>query len=461
MALPVPGAGRKGLVDFTLFGFPVSIHPSFLVVVFFLGFTGPGATWQTAVIWLVVVTVSVIVHELGHAVVAAPAGGEPRIDLYGMAGLTRWNPARAGRGRRVAVSLAGPGFGLLLGVVVYAVSLAVDPAKNSLIEEAFAGAVWANVAWGVLNLLPMLPLDGGQIVFALMPGRDEETRLKRAAYGSIAVAVVVVLLAITNGQTFAALLVMFFAAGNIQTVVALGRAGREDPATARLRDAEVALAENRPDDVLRLLPDPSSMLGSAQMFGAWLRAAALLRTGREREAQRVLLDLPEGARVDPVFEAAVLLANGQERLARERLAVAVANRPSPWAVRELATLLVRRGDDVDALLDGVTGDAAGAVMTALYHGGRYAEAARWGDTALATGSASGLVAYDTACAWARTGDADRALRALDDAVQLGWRDVRAAEADADLEQVRALPAYAAVRDRMASVAGLGEQHARG
>lgn len=461
MALPVPGADRKGLVDFTLFGFPVSIHASFLVVVLLLGLAGPDASLQSAVVWLVVVTISVIVHELGHAVVAAPAGGEPRIDLYGMAGLTRWNPARAGRGRRVAVSLAGPGFGLLLGVVVLVVYAAVKPTDGSLLQEALQSAVFANMAWGVLNLLPMLPLDGGQVVFALMPGREEETRLKRTAYGSIGVAVVVALVAFTNGEPIAAALVVFFAAGNVQTVVALRRGDSEDPTLTRLREAETALGEDRPDDALRLLPDPSVLGGDVQLFATLLRAAALLRTGREREAQGVLLDLPPGVRVEPAFEAAVLLANGQGQLAHERLAAALRDQPSPWALRELTALLVRRGDDVDQVLGAVTGDGAGAVMTALFQADRHADAARWGEKALTTGSSSAMVAYNTACAWARTGDPGRALRALDDAAQLGWRDVRTAEDDPDLEPVRALPAYAAVRERLAANAGLGEQHAPG
>jgi hypothetical protein len=178
----------------------------------------------------------------------------------------------------------------------------------------------------------------------------------------------------------------------------------------------------------------------------------------------VLLDLPPGMRVEPAFEAAVLLANGQGQLAHERLAAALRDEPSPWALRELTALLVRRGDDVDQALGAVTGDGAGAVMTALFQAERHADAARWGEKALATGSASAMVAYNTACAWSRSGDPARGLRALDDAAQLGWRDVRLVETDPDLEPVRALPGYAAVRDRLAANAagaGLGEQHAPG
>jgi Zn-dependent protease len=447
VALPAPAAGRQGLVSFRLFGFPVSIHTSFLVIVGFFGLTAGGGV-EFGLVWLVVATVSVLAHELGHALVAAPVGGQPRIDLYAMAGLTTWQPGRASRARRVAVSVAGPGAGVALGIGVLVLWHAVNPAKGSLLDNAFNAAVFVNLFWGLLNLLPILPLDGGQVALALMPGRDERARLRRAAYLSLGTAAAVVALAVAAQEVFAAILVVWLSAGNLQTLRALRQAENGDPFVARLDAAHAAIREGRPEDALRALPDAPAVPPQWAEDVALYRAMALLRLDRAREAQEALVtELPAGVRADPVIAAAVLLANGQERLAHESLDVALRTDPRHWAVRELVTLLVRRGDDVDAVLKDVTPEGAVGAMTALSEAGRFAESARWGERAVAGGTGP-LVAYETARAWARAGDPDRALRTLDDAAQLGFRDVTRVVGDPDLAPARALAGYEAVARRI-------------
>ena len=452
MALPTPTAGRKGLLSFRLFGFPVSIHASFVLIVLVLGYSGETGV-SGAVLWLGVVTVSVIAHELGHAFVARSAGGEPRIDLYMLAGLTTWHPGRSGRLRRVAVSVAGPAAGVVFGLGILLLYGVLDPPSGTLLHDGLVSAVFVNLGWGLLNLLPMLPLDGGQVVLALMPGDDELVRVRRASYLSLAVAGLVAAGAVASGNGLAAVLVLFFGAGNLQRIVSLRQAARGGDLGEQLfAQADAALQRNEPEEVLWLfsgeLPEPYAT------HAAIVRAAALLRLDRPREAQQELLDLPPGF-LDPVFEATVLLANGQERLARERLGPALAGQPAGWAVRELVLLLRARGEDVVGVIGGLTGQAATGVLDGLYLTGDYAAAAAWGERALATGATGPVVAYNTACAYAMAGDAERALRSLGYAADLGWSDARAAEEDPDLAAVRATPGWPAVRDRMAGNAGLG------
>jgi Zn-dependent protease len=446
MAIPVPGEGRRGLVSFRLFGFPVTIHASFLVVVLVLsGFDPLDPDVAGVLAWLGVVVVSVIAHELGHAFVAAPVGGRPRIDLYMMAGLTTWQPSRASRGRRVAVSVAGPFAGVVLGVALLVLYGVLDPADGSLARSALLSAVFVNLGWGLLNLVPMLPLDGGQIVLALMPGRDDLVRLLRASYLSLGVAAVLAVAGYVYLSPITAVFVLFFGAGNLQRIVALRKG--EDPVVSTLAQAEVALHDGRPEEVLRLIPGLDAVAPPLRGTAAIIRAAALLRLGRHREAQDTLVDLPAGS-VEPVFAATVLLANGQEQLARERLAPALAADPPAWAVRELALLLRTRGDDLVGTIGAVTGSGAAGVLDALYRTGDHAAAAAWGERALATGATEPGVAYNTACSYARAGDPGRALRALGYAAELGWSDFSAVDADPDLAPVRALPAWAEVRARM-------------
>lgn len=444
MAIPAPGEGARGLVSFRLLRVPVSIHASFLLIVFVLGAGGPsGIDLVAGLVWTAIVTVSVIAHELGHALTARPAGGEPRIDLFGIAGLTRWNAAHAGRGRRVVVSVSGVAAGVALGLVSWLVRDAVDPEPFSLLDSALEAAVYANLSWGLLNLLPMLPLDGGHVVRALMPGKDDLTRDKRTAVVSLVAAAVIAVAAVVAGYPIAAALVVFFAAGNLQQLLAARRLrGAPDVATL-IERANAAVELNRPAEALELLRGVDHPLARV------LSAAALIRTGQPRQAQDLLLDLPSWVTLEPTFEATVLLANGQERLAHERLAVTLRQGPEPWAVRELASLLHRRGDDVDAVLGDVTGAAAAGAANALYFEGAYAASARWAEKALGSGSESPLVAYNGACAWTRAGDLDRALRLVDHAILLGLRDAALLDEDDDLAPLRAHPGWAAVRGRVA------------
>lgn len=447
MALPVPGDDSRGLLSFRLFGFPVDIHASFLVIAFLFGASGQGI--DAALVWVAVVTVSVLAHELGHAFVAAPAGGEPRIDLYAMAGLTRWNPGRAGRGRIVAVSLAGPAAGVAFGLGLYALDSVVEPARGTLLEYAFDAALFANLGWGLLNLLPMLPLDGGQVMRALLPAKDDLERVRRAAAVSLVVVAAVAGAAFAYGLVIAGVFVLFFGLGNAQTLLAIRRAKTGGGDEDRLVQADVLLAAGRPDEATRLVR------GIHHPFAQAVAAAALLRQGKARVALHMLLDA--GIPVDPTFEAALLLANGQEQLARERLAVSLREGPSDFAVRELTVLLLSRGDDLDEWLAPATGRALNGALVALFHAGEFARAAALGDRALATGAEDPGVAYNTACAWARAGDRHRALRALDHAALLGWTDTATLDEDADLAPLRDLPGYAAVRERI----GLGESPSRG
>ena len=109
---------------------PVRVLPSFFLVTLFLNLTSsPAALFS----WAAVVFVSVILHELGHASMGLAFGLEPRIDLHGMGGTTSWAASRPlGTGKRVAISLAGPLAGFVVGGIAFAARMAgVLPTSNA------------------------------------------------------------------------------------------------------------------------------------------------------------------------------------------------------------------------------------------------------------------------------------------------------------------------------------------
>jgi membrane-associated protease RseP (regulator of RpoE activity) len=149
----------KGELRFNLLGFPVRVQPFFWLTAVFLGASAGGPAHIGA--WVAVVFVSVLVHELGHAMAARLFGSPARIMLYGLGGLTVHRPMSS-QWRSIAVSIAGPFAGFALAAVTFGVAV-ILPASPGIVETLFQFLLFVNVGWGVVNLLPVLPLDGGHV----------------------------------------------------------------------------------------------------------------------------------------------------------------------------------------------------------------------------------------------------------------------------------------------------------
>lgn len=154
-------------LNFHLFGFPVRIHPWFWLVTLLFGSSAlENDRVQFFVAWIAVVFVSILVHELGHALAFRRFGSDSHIVLHAFGGLAVPWAAVRGRWRRILVSLAGPIAGFALFGIVYGSNYAfpwADPGASLLLRWLYNQLVFVNVAWGLLNLLPVWPLDGGQV----------------------------------------------------------------------------------------------------------------------------------------------------------------------------------------------------------------------------------------------------------------------------------------------------------
>ena len=201
---------------FTLAGFPIQIHWLFFLVVALLGRT---YDLRILIVWIGVGFVSVLLHEMGHAFVGRRYGMHPEILLYAMGGLTSWRTARRlTRGQSILVSVAGPCAGLLLGTAVWGITLIEMPELNPLGRIALDDLLRVNIFWSVLNLLPILPLDGGNVMRSLVHisrgGVDE--RLPRQI--SIAFAAAGAVAGLLYGWTLAAIFGAYLAFSNYQAL---------------------------------------------------------------------------------------------------------------------------------------------------------------------------------------------------------------------------------------------------
>jgi Zn-dependent protease len=115
-------------------------------------------------LWIVCVFVSILVHELGHVFMGQVFGTRSQIVLHAFGGLAIGSSNLRNRWMRIAVYLAGPGAGFLLYGLVWLLKENMDLEQTTRATRiALAFMIWINLGWGLLNLLPIWPLDGGQV----------------------------------------------------------------------------------------------------------------------------------------------------------------------------------------------------------------------------------------------------------------------------------------------------------
>ncbi len=141
---------------------PVTIHPTFWLFAALIGFLNSQSLIGT-LIWIGIIFVSVLFHECGHALTALLFGQNPRIELVALGGLTYHDGQKLSFWRQFFIVLDGPLFGFLL--VVLATFLLQVPA----LAQGMTGSILqltrvVNLFWTVVNLLPVMPLDGGQLL---------------------------------------------------------------------------------------------------------------------------------------------------------------------------------------------------------------------------------------------------------------------------------------------------------
>ena len=202
------------MLKFALFRVPVSVDWWFWLTTVLLG-GGASAhdpeDWMRVMVWCLVVFVSILVHELGHAFSGRHFGAAPFIRLHGFGGATFLPGARFTRPQNILVSAAGPAAGLLLGLVVLALAKTLSdlpPLARLVVRDA----LYVNFFWTLVNLLPIQPLDGGQILGQTLGPR----RAQLTAWISFAVASVLCVWTLSRGQAFTAIMLAMLAYHNFR-----------------------------------------------------------------------------------------------------------------------------------------------------------------------------------------------------------------------------------------------------
>ena len=261
-------------LNFQLLGFPVRIHPLFWIVGLVLGLGGGGEPDGFALLtWMMVLTVSILIHELGHAIMFRRFGQSAHIVLYAMGGLavpgddsshSPWSNYSSSYSsstfsrrsqspmERILISFAGPAAGFIFAafviVGVFATGGRVMPKLGRFYlptwEVTLGGVMednhnlwllvmyllYVNVWWGLVNLLPIFPLDGGQIAQQLFVVNDPWSGMVRCLWLSVFVAGGVAVIGLLAFQsTFMAIMFASLAASNYFTLQQLTGGGGRRP----------------------------------------------------------------------------------------------------------------------------------------------------------------------------------------------------------------------------------------
>lgn len=201
---------------FRLFGTGVRVSPWFWVLPLLFGqdfFQIGGFTWLLTVV--ACIFVSILLHEFGHVWMGQYFGSDGNIVLYAFGGLAIGARDQRKRWQRIAVSLAGPGIQLVFwAILTYGIMPSLNVrALPGEVQVALIVLQSINLYWPLLNLVPVFPLDGGQVSLELFEHFDRRDGRRWAFMTSMVFAAVMALnsLAVRSG----AVLIPWLPAGGL------------------------------------------------------------------------------------------------------------------------------------------------------------------------------------------------------------------------------------------------------
>jgi Zn-dependent protease len=456
-------------MSFRLFDVNVEIQVFFWITAVLLGYPilqDAHAPRGSMLVWVLVVLVSILIHEFGHAFAVKRHRIEPEIALHGMGGTTSWRPVLALRRLdMVVISAAGPFAGFLVAGILYA-TLRFLPGfvigLPPLARFAFHAALEVNWYWGIFNLIPVLPFDGGHILeHVLGPKRARLTAgisfvvgMLAAAYfavqGSILGAMLLGLGAIKSYQRYRAAELVSPAPGNTRKWAPPPDEAQAPEVVAILQSARHALVEERFDRAMTLAQQILDSDGSAFAVSRRCRREALeviawahLLESRLDAASETLARAKKHGDPDAALTGAVLLARRELSAARRALEEArAAGDDRKEVVGPLIQILLEQGEVTRAaavaldIIDSLSTEDARKMAQIAFDHGAFDWSARLFAAAFERQQEAND-AYDAARALALAGDHERALEWLRKAVGAGFSDPARAWSDAALEALRA------------------------
>lgn len=164
------------MFSFNLFAIPIRVEPWFWLTMVFLGgglHAQDSSDILSVIIFVLAGFISILVHELGHALTIRKYGLPTEITLHGFGGYATFPPGRLSRTQSFLVTAAGPGLQMILALLLYVFSRLIPIPPSSLLNVLVGNLILVSVFWAILNCIPVYPLDGGQMMAAILGPRRE------------------------------------------------------------------------------------------------------------------------------------------------------------------------------------------------------------------------------------------------------------------------------------------------
>lgn len=158
------------MLSFRIFGIPVIVQPWFWVTMVFIGGGLSAKNSQDffeVLMFVIAGFISILVHELGHALTIRKFGQPTAITLVAFGGFASYPEDAFNRKQSFLVTAAGPALQILLGLFVFLLLNIVPVPEYSLLSHLMRACMIVSIFWAVFNCLPIYPMDGGQMFAAI------------------------------------------------------------------------------------------------------------------------------------------------------------------------------------------------------------------------------------------------------------------------------------------------------
>ncbi len=188
-----------------LFGIPIRVHVTFLLLLFFIGILGSREAGASGAIFgmvsIVFIFFCVILHEMGHSLVAVRYGIDVKdIVLLPIGGVSRMEDIPEDPKKEITISVVGPLVSFGLALFFFLVAKGTGQSLGFATLSLFGGNLVANLFWinlilAMFNLIPAFPMDGGRVLRGILTISMDSLKATK--------------IAVSVGQVFAILLFFF------------------------------------------------------------------------------------------------------------------------------------------------------------------------------------------------------------------------------------------------------------
>jgi len=275
---------------------PVVIHPLFWLTAALIGWLNSGNLGGT-ILWVGIILISVMVHELGHASMALLFKKHPTIELVPMGGVTIYDSSNLKFYQQFLITFFGPLFGFILFLLCYFVVYAgflTTPRSIYLFRLLYQ----VNFFWTIINLLPVLPLDGGQLLRIVLEALFGVRGFRIAIITGIIISFVISLLFFALQMFFLGVLFFLFTFQSFDVWKKsryIAPSDRSSEFSDMIRDGEIALQEGRKEDARKIFEKVRSKSKNGIIFGLATNYLAMMdyEMGEKHEAYELLLSVKD------------------------------------------------------------------------------------------------------------------------------------------------------------------------